>query len=94
MGKLLSGKSRINLRAGENVRYVVPHSVTAGKEVTVSLRVKEPSQNVRLRVGGILSKAIRAVKPSEMVKATITSGEWEKMKVGVEEMVVSCGSRR
>jgi NADPH-dependent 2,4-dienoyl-CoA reductase/sulfur reductase-like enzyme len=94
MGKGIPGKPRISLRAGENVRYIVPQTVTAGEEVTLSLRVKEPAEKVRLKVGDILTKGLRVVKPSEMVKVTVPSKEWEKMSGEISELVVSCETRR
>ena len=94
MGKAIPKKPKISLRAGENIRYIVPQSITAGEEVTLSMRVKEPAEKVRLKVGDILTKGLRAVKPSEMVKITISSKEWKKMKGEINELVVSCESRR
>jgi NADPH-dependent 2,4-dienoyl-CoA reductase/sulfur reductase-like enzyme len=94
MGKAITKKPRISLRAGENIRCIVPQSITAGQEVTLSIRVKEPAEKVRLKVGDILTKGLRAVKPSEMVKVTISSKEWSKMTAEVNEFVVSCESGR
>jgi len=90
MGKAITKKPKISLRAGENIRCIVPQSITAGPEVTLSMRVKEPAEKVRLKVGDILTKGLRAVKPSEMVKLTISSKEWSKMKGEVKEFVVDC----
>jgi thioredoxin reductase len=94
MGKAILRKPKISLRAGENVRCIVPQSITAGKEVTLSIRVKEPAEKVRLTVGDILTKGLQAVKPSEMVKITISSKEWVKMRGGINEFVICCKGGR
>lgn len=94
MGKAITKNPKISLRAGENIRCIVPQSITAGQEVTLSMRVKEPAEKVRVKVGDILTKGLRAVKPSEMVKLTISSKEWSKMTDEVNEFVVSCESGR
>lgn len=94
MGKARAKKSKISLKGGENVRYLVPQNVTFGEKVTISLRVKEPAEKVRLSVGDIVSKGLRAVKPSEMIRLTISSGEWERVSSEIGEMMVSCEGRR
>ena len=58
------------------------------------MRVKKPAEKVRLKVGGILTKGLRAVKPSEMVKVTVSSKEWNKMGNEITEFVVSCEGGR
>ena len=94
MGKAIRKKPKISLRAGENIRCIVPQSISAGQEVTLSMRVKEPGEKVRLKVGDILTKNLRAVKPSEMVKVTISSKEWNRMTGEINEFVVSCETGR
>lgn len=93
-GKAVSRKPVFNLWAGENIRYVVPQTITAGQDVTISMRVREPAEKVRLRVGDIINKGLRVVKPSEMVKVTIPASELGKIISGTTELVVSCESRR
>jgi NADPH-dependent 2,4-dienoyl-CoA reductase/sulfur reductase-like enzyme len=94
MGKVVPEKRRINLKAGQNVRYIVPQSIAMGREITIHLRVNEPAEKVRLEVGGILSKSLRAVKPSEMVKVMLSPQETGRIEEHVSELVVSCESRR
>lgn len=90
MGKpILKGRA-VQLKAGENVRYIVPQTVFAGQDAILSLRVKEPAERVRLEVGGILSKGFRAVRPGQMVRVAISRKEWQKMSGEVRELVVSC----
>jgi thioredoxin reductase len=94
MEKEIPKKARVSLRAGENIRYIVPQTIARGEEITLSMRVKEPTEHVRLKVGDLLSKGFRAVKPSEMIKVSLSSKEWEKMGPGVDEVLVTCESRR
>ncbi len=94
MGREVSKQARINLKGGDNIRYVVPQTIGKGQEVTLSMRVKEPAEHVRLKVGGLLTKGMRAVKPSEMIKVPLSLKEWEKMGEGSDELLVSCESRR
>jgi pyruvate/2-oxoglutarate dehydrogenase complex dihydrolipoamide dehydrogenase (E3) component len=94
MGKITPRKTKVSLRAGENIRYIMPQTITFGEEVTLSMRVKEPAEKVRLKVGPILTKGLRVVKPSEMVKVAISSQEWQKISDEISELVVDCESRR
>jgi NADPH-dependent 2,4-dienoyl-CoA reductase/sulfur reductase-like enzyme len=93
LGKTLPSLRRINLKAGENIRYVVPQSIDTGKDVTVYMRVKEPAEKVRLGVGDIYSENLRVVKPSEMLKVKITLKELREIKGGVSEIEISCVKR-
>ena len=94
MGKEIPKKAKVRLKTGDNIRYIVPQTIARGEEVTLSMRVKEPADNVRLNVGGLVHKGMRAVKPSEMIKASLSPKEWEKMGPGVDELLVTCESRR
>ena len=94
VGKAPPRKSKVHLKAGENIRYIVPQTVIAGEEVNLSMRVREPAEKVRIKVGDILTKGLRAVKPSEMVKVAISSKEWENPSGEICELVVSCENRR
>ena len=94
MGKIPTQKPKLRLRAGENIRYIMPQTINLGEEVTLSMRVKEPADKVRIKVGPILTKGFRVVKPSEMVQVTISSQEWQKISFEINELVVDCESRR
>lgn len=87
-------KARVRLKAGNNIRYIVPQTIARGEEVTLLMRVKEPAEHVRLNVGDLLSKGMRAVKPSEMIKVPLSPKEWEKLGQGIDELWVTCESRR
>jgi NADPH-dependent 2,4-dienoyl-CoA reductase/sulfur reductase-like enzyme len=82
--------AQVNLKAGNNVRYVVPQTVTAGEDVTLSLRVKEPAEKIRLKVGEILTRGFMVVKPGQMVKVALSAKDWQKLPAGLNELTVSC----
>ena len=85
------GERRINLRAGTNIRYIVPHSISGEVEVNLYMRVKEPADKVRLCVGNIFRKSLRAVRPSEMLQVSLSEKELSKLQAGADELVISCG---
>ena len=93
MQQISPAKRQISLKAGENIRYIVPHTITGQKETTLYMRVREPQDKVRLKVGDVLSKGIRVVKPSEMIKVQLSSRELAKIDGGVKELVINCESR-
>ena len=90
MGKVLPAKRNIGLQAGENIRYIVPHTIGMEREVTLSMRVREPREKVRLRIGDILTKPLRVVKPSEMLKVNLTLEQLGKIEERTSEVEVSC----
>jgi NADPH-dependent 2,4-dienoyl-CoA reductase/sulfur reductase-like enzyme len=89
--KVKPSKRKINLRAGKNIRYIVPHSISGENEVTLYMRVKEPEDKVKLRVGNILRKSLRAVRPGEMVQVSLSQMELSKLPAAAGELVISCG---
>ena len=93
MGKLPLAKRKIILKAGENIRYIVPHTIGTGKGVTLSVRVREPGEKVRLKIGDILTKSLRVVKPSEMLKVNLTLEQLGKIDERTNEIEVSCEKR-
>jgi NADPH-dependent 2,4-dienoyl-CoA reductase/sulfur reductase-like enzyme len=84
---------RVKLKPGRNIRYIVPHTVSGEKEVSLYMRVNEPEEGVRLKVGGIMTKAIRMVKPGEMLKVELSQAQLGKLKEGTTEIVVDCEKR-
>jgi NADPH-dependent 2,4-dienoyl-CoA reductase/sulfur reductase-like enzyme len=85
------GRRKIKMRAGTNIRYVVPHSISGEDEVVLYMRVKEPAEKVSLRIGDIARKSLRAVRPSEMLKFNLTRKELTKLRAETDELVISCG---
>jgi NADPH-dependent 2,4-dienoyl-CoA reductase/sulfur reductase-like enzyme len=94
IAKVKPSERRINLRAGTNIRYIVPHSISGENEVTLYMRVKEPADKVRLCVGNILQKSLRAVRPSEMLQVSLSEKELSKLQAGADELVISCGGEK
>ncbi len=93
-GKMRASESKITLRAGPNIRYIIPHSISGESDVTLFMRVKEPADKVRLSVGNIYSKALRAVRPSEMLKVKLTNDELAKLDKSASELTVACEQKR
>jgi NADPH-dependent 2,4-dienoyl-CoA reductase/sulfur reductase-like enzyme len=93
-GKAPPARRKISLKAGENIRYIVPHTICTEKEVAISLRVREPAEKVTLRIGDVLTKSLRVVKPSEMLKVSLTADELSKIDEKVVEIEISCRERR
>ena len=94
MGKAPPAKRKISLKTGENIRYVVPHTIGTQKESTLSIRVREPAEKVTISIGNILTKSLRVVKPSEMLKINLTAEQLGTIKETVSEVEVSCKKRR
>ena len=94
MGKVPPARRKISLKAGENIRYVVPHTICTEKEVTLSMRVWEPVEKVRLRVGDVLTKSLRVVKPSEMLKVELSREQLGKLDETTAEIEIGVEKRR
>lgn len=92
-GKIIAPKRRISLKAGENIRYVMPPIISGEREVMLQMRVKEPAEKVQVQVGDILTKRLRAVIPAEMLTFNLTKEHLSKMKEGTTELTVSCIKR-
>jgi len=90
LDKAKSAGRSINLKAGANIRYIVPSNISGENEVTLYMRVTEPKDKVVLRVGSIYRKVLRAVRPSEMLKVRLSGNELDKITKDTEEIVVSC----
>ncbi|MCD6358563.1 MAG: pyridine nucleotide-disulfide oxidoreductase, partial [Dehalococcoidia bacterium] len=88
-----SDVSDITMVAGENIRYVVPHKISGKHDVTLYMRVSEPAELVRFKVGDIMEKAERVVKPSSMIKLKVSSEQLAKLKNGNKELKVDCERR-
>jgi thioredoxin reductase len=84
--------AKIRLKAGHNIRYIVPQTVNGLNKVTLYMRVSDMEENVRLQIGGLLNKELRVVKPSEMLKIEITPEQLKKVDK-TQEIVVSCNKR-
>ncbi len=94
MGKSPKPREReVTILKGHNVRYVVPQKLRWETErVTLSLRVKDPEDRVRLRLVSrgktLLNAPQRRVRPAEMLRVVLTSSSldrvYDELKVTVE----------
>jgi NADPH-dependent 2,4-dienoyl-CoA reductase/sulfur reductase-like enzyme len=86
-------RGKIALKGGRNIRYVVPHTISGRKDVTLYMRVNHPEEMVRIKVGGIMTKALRVVKPSEMLKIDLSTEELKKLGKETKQIIVDCEKR-
>ncbi len=93
MDEKSGGRRCIKMLPGENMRYIVPHTISGEDDVTLYGRVREPKKNVQLSVGNIWKKKLRAVKPSEMIKIGLSDNVLKKIGKNAEEVIVECKSR-
>lgn len=67
-GKTPSQKRALHIKPGNNIRYVVPQFISTDRDAVLYARVREPAERVSIRIGDIIAKPFRFVKPSEMIK--------------------------
>jgi NADPH-dependent 2,4-dienoyl-CoA reductase/sulfur reductase-like enzyme len=84
---------QIRLKAGENIRYVVPQSIGGTEEASLFMRVKEPRKKVEIRVAHIFKKKERIVVPSQMIEIKLTSEALAKLDDTVDELDIDCESK-
>lgn len=79
----------VRLRAGENIRYVVPHTLDpeqlTGEEVRLQMRVRQPIERqvwVEVRAGEkfVTRKAERYVRPGEMVTLVLPQAAYDDVR--------------
>jgi NADH dehydrogenase FAD-containing subunit len=87
-------KEKKILKPGRNIRYVVPQSISAQHDVTLYARVKDMEENVTLKVGDILSKSLRVVKPGEMLKIDLSHSKLRELKDDSVELSIESAKRR
>ncbi|MDY0392168.1 MAG: FAD-dependent oxidoreductase [Candidatus Bipolaricaulis sp.] len=76
------------VRTGRNVAAIIPSFLVPGEPVTLYLRASLPLAEARVDVGsGIVRRAVRAVRPAEMVTVAL-SGEESAALACREEAVV------
>jgi NADPH-dependent 2,4-dienoyl-CoA reductase/sulfur reductase-like enzyme len=83
LGKLSAQAADLATKAGQGIRYVVPHTIRVAnleKEVDLMMRVTDPFKNKYLvvRHGGDVVKKAK--------KAHLTPGEMESIKIPVEKL--------
>ena len=88
LGKLKPMQRVIKLKRGRNVRLLTPQRISGQEKVTLFIRVVNPEQGVRLRIGERIKERTRPlVRPNQMVVWTVPFGDF-RLK-GVEELEVS-----
>ena len=69
----------LTVRAGANVGHVLPQRISGTRDFTLSLRVRQPLQNVSVvaRQGGreVLKKKMRKALPAEMIQLPIKAAK-------------------
>jgi len=77
-------QSNISIKAGNGVRYVIPHTISGNKDVTFSMRVDRQWENRKLsfKSGESIIKSIkyRRLNPSEMVVVSMKAAELQGVK--------------
>jgi len=92
-GEMLK-EGKIRLIPGNNIRYVVPQVISGEEDVTVYMRVREPKEMVRVKVGDVLRKAERIVKPSSMLNYELSHEKHlSKLPEGTKEITISCDEK-
>lgn len=71
---------RVQVKAGDNIRYVVPHEISTTEPVEFFMRVQRPDENVFLDVGGIRKLRKQTVRPSEMLEVKLTPEQLQSLE--------------
>ncbi|MDI6830836.1 MAG: FAD-dependent oxidoreductase [Actinomycetota bacterium] len=88
----LKAATGVRVVPGKNIKYVVPQYISGKDDVTLHMRVERPGLKATVKVGGVLWKRYRTVRPSEMI---ILEVKGQAMKeAGIKgELVVDCELR-
>lgn len=84
---------QITLKAGENIRYIVPQTISGKEEVSLFMRVKEPRKKVEIKVGKIFKRTERVVVPSQMIEIRFTSKELAMLDDSANDLEIRCESK-
>ena len=79
LNELPTLRKKIVLKAGDNVKSVVPQIISGEEPITLHLRAKKPMRNVKVKIGN-LSIPKRVVRPPEMVVINLTEKALEKLE--------------
>ncbi|NMB02813.1 MAG: FAD-dependent oxidoreductase [Firmicutes bacterium] len=80
LGQSLEAPKRIKVKAGDNIRYVVPHEISTTEPVEFFMRVQRPDEDVFLDVGGIRRIKKQTVRPSEMLEVKLTPEQLQSIE--------------
>jgi NADH dehydrogenase FAD-containing subunit len=90
-GKLKAAR-KVRVLPGKNIKYVVPQYISGKDDVTLYMRVAEPGMKATVKVGDVMLKRYRTVRPSEMVILDVKADRLKESGVG-EELVVDCETK-
>jgi thioredoxin reductase len=78
LGELKTAKRTIKLKKGRNVRLLTPQRISGQEKVTLFIRVANPEQGVKLRVGeGIIERIKPLIRPNQMVVWKVPFGDFK-----------------
>ena len=84
----LKPQRNIAVKAGENIRYVVPNNIVSSRQpVSFFLRVSWPLKDATIRIGRLASKKYDFVRPSEQIRIDIPANNMADL---TDEIIVSC----
>ncbi len=63
----LKAAAGVRVVPGKNIRYVVPQLISGKDDITLHMRVERPGLKATVKVGNVLWKRFRSVRPSEMI---------------------------
>jgi len=82
------GKTKIDVKAGENIGLLFPRWFDPSEDITLYIRVKKPMERGILIVEGILERRFEDLVPSEMIRVKIPKNKiptLEKLQVSIKE---------
>ena len=85
----LKPAGRIRVVPGRDIKYVVPQYISGKDDVTLHMRVTRPGLKATVKVGGVVWKRYRSVRPSEMIVLDIKGEALEQAGLA-GELVVDC----
>jgi NADPH-dependent 2,4-dienoyl-CoA reductase/sulfur reductase-like enzyme len=87
-GEKMPGQ-KIEVKPGKNIRYVVPQFISGDRDVTFYMRVREPDELVKVKMGDVvIRKSEMAVKPSSMLKIDVPASTLKGIKG--KEVTIGC----
>lgn len=83
----LKSEREISVKAGKNIRYVVPNTIISDRPVSFYMRVTWPLKNATIKIGNIHEEKLSFARPSEQIRIDIPA---DKLKSITNEIVVNC----
>jgi thioredoxin reductase len=87
-GKLAATRG-VEIVPGRNIKYVVPRYISGKDDITLHMRVEQPGLGATVKVGSVVTKRYRSVRPSEMVTIDV-KGQRLKEAGMSRELVIDC----